>query len=473
MSNKFDRMKKTANNCDDLNIKMKTDGKLICGCGGDNEFEYDPNLFDCRLFGIFLRKAENSHKKYQGILSKLNLLETAIFENKETGDSSVIKEKVNNIIDTYADVNLNNDTRDFITKYMTDKSKRKEDYNRYQLMSTLQSALNYIEVARNPQMSQLLTIISNWVSKSDKVLKGVSVSQQEVNQDLVLNPTAADIQIQNINNQQASNTRNVERMVMEQIKPEQPYKETEQDTQEQHKKNIQTIMNIANVLSSSISKSYFEPLLNKLSEYKTKVETIKDKVIYTKHFHTILYTGENQRNLFDIFRKLNEKLNEIKPTRTSEESKHIFKSLKQIFQNYNDSIGTYSHTNLTKRKSFISSLYMYILLSDKLKDHEDFKSLTDRNNINNTKARSIITDNLKKLLHSQKEEYITHSESFKNETSTKEGLQNIKKNIKETGNLNDNSSLLTELINGKDGKEKYIKFDYNPPNSSSSSFASS
>ena len=163
----------------------------------------------------------------------------------------------------------------------------------------------------------------------------------------------------------------------------------------------------------------------------------------------------------------------VEPFLTAKLSRKIHKSLTQFFQNYNNSMGTYSHRDLNERKSFISDLYMYILLSDKLKDHEDFKSLTDQNNINNTKARSIITDNIKKLLHSEREVYKTHPESFTNERSTKEKLKIIRKDIKDTSKFNDNPSLLTELINGKDGKEKYIKFDYSPPKSSLTSSLSS
>ena len=146
MSDKYNQMKNIKNKCGnkDLLTEMKSNGNLVCGCEGDNRFEYDPNIFDCRLFGLFLRKAENSHNKYKGLLSELNIIETAIFENKETGDDAVIEGKLNNIFDKYADINLSNDLRTFIVKYITDKTKKREDFNRYQVMSTLQSTMNFI-----------------------------------------------------------------------------------------------------------------------------------------------------------------------------------------------------------------------------------------------------------------------------------------------------------------------------------------
>ena len=460
MSTNFEGMKKTTNNCDDLSVKMKTNGKLICGCGGDNEFEYDPNLFDCRLFGLFLRKAENSHKKYRGILSKLNLLETAIFENKETGDSSVIEQKVRNIIDQFSDINLNNQTRTFITKYMTDKSKRKEEYNRYQLMSTLQSALNYIEVARNPQMAQLLTIVSNWVSKSDKILKGESVSQQEVNQELILKPEEVDtkFQTQAQVNVQQQDTRDIAKLSLEQEKAKQKYDKDEEYKNDKEK--IDRIMVLVNTLNKALP-NYFDALLSKLNDYKNRFEVLKDKFIYKKHFKEMLYSGENKRLLFDIFRKINEKMNSVVKDRTSEESKKIQKELSTIFGNYTSIISAYNvrmDQGVKTRSEFISNLYTVLLLSKELENNKDFISLM--NDVKTSmKTRSIISTNLKKLLQDQKNEYSSGT-SFENQKDVEKKLKEIDKNIRTSGKFEYDTDLITQLIEGKKDKEKYINFEY-------------
>ena len=466
MSTSFDQMKKTSNKCDDLNVKMKTDGKLMCGCGGDNEFDYDPNLFDCRLFGLFLRKAENSHEKFRPILSKLNLLETAIFENKETGDSSVIEQKVNNIINEFSDINLNNQKRDFIVKYMIDKTKRKEDYNRYQLMSTLQSALNYIEVARNPQMTQLLTIVSNWVSKSDKILKGVSVSQQEVNQELVLTPEKAgeEIQAKAKANVQKADTRDAGKLALQQEKPKEPY--SDNNKFQADKTKVDRIMMLLNTLNKAMP-NYFDLLVNKLNDYQTKFEALKDEFVYKKHFRDILYKRENERLLFDIFKTFNDKMSIILPSRTSEESKKTQKSLTTIFNNYSSSISTYS-SSIQPRDRFISDLYTFILFSKELENKPEFKTLLDNPSNNSMKVKRIITDNLKQLLKDQNRGY-SNKEKFKLQQEVTPELNAITKSIKDTGKFEENSDLITSLIEGINNKEKYINFDYDEPKNSSSS----
>lgn len=466
MSTSFDQMKKTSNKCDDLNVKMKTDGKLMCGCGGDNEFDYDPNLFDCRLFGLFLRKAENSHEKFRPILSKLNLLETAIFENKETGDSSVIEQKVNNIINEFSDINLNNQKRDFIVKYMIDKTKRKEDYNRYQLMSTLQSALNYIEVARNPQMTQLLTIVSNWVSKSDKILKGVSVSQQEVNQELVLTPEKAgeEIQAKAKANVQKADTRDAGKLALQQEKPKEPY--SDNNKFQADKTKVDRIMMLLNTLNKAMP-NYFDLLVNKLNDYQTKFEALKDEIFYKKHFRDILYKRENERLLFDIFKTFNDKMSIILPSRTSEESKKTQKSLTTIFNNYSSSISTYS-SSIQPRDRFISDLYTFILFSKELENKPEFKTLLDNPSNNSMKVKRIITDNLKQLLKDQNRGY-SNKEKFKLQQEVTPELNAITKSIKDTGKFEENSDLITSLIEGINNKEKYINFDYDEPKNSSSS----
>lgn len=466
MSTNFERMKKTKNKCDDLNVKMKTDGKLICGCGGDNEFEYNPNLFDCRLFGLFLRKAENSHKKYKGILSKLNLLETAIFENKETGDSSVIQQKVNNIIDEFSDINLNNQTRDFIVKYMTDKTKRKEDYNRYQLMSTLQSALNYIEIARNPQMEQLLTIVSTWVSKSDKIIKGVSVSQQEVNKELTLTPADVVTKIQPTNNIQS---RDAKQLVLEGLKAKKPYSKDEDFQRDA--RNVKQIMLLLDVLSKNVP-NYFDSLKNKLSDYQTKFETLKDENIYKEKFHDYLFSGEDKRLVFDTFRKLNEKMDSLSEKETTDENlKKTKKSLNKIFDNYRRNISKYNSgrisSSIESRDNFISNLYTLLLLSKDLENNSEFKSLMEYRSVKNSmKTRSIISDNLQKLLDNQYKDY-ARGTTFKLQFEIKDNLTNMNTSIKDTGKFEESSNLITSLIEGRNNKEKYINFDYDEPKNSS------
>ena len=320
MSNKFDKAKQVSSKCDDLNVEMKTSGKLTCGCGGSDEFEYDPNLFDCRLFGLFLRKAENSPKKYQFVLSKLNLLETALMEGKFEKTKDKVAERTREIIKSDKDNTYTNDTIQFIIDYMNDNAKSKQDFNRYQLMATLQSALNYVEIARNPQLSQLLTIVSNWVSKSDKIIKGVSVTQQEVNQDLILRPE--DAQFQNRGNIQETDSRDAGELALRQEKAVEPY--TDNDKFEKDKMRVEKIMRLLNTFNKALpGGNYFDPLSSKFNQYQERLKALKDETIYKKHFRDILYSGsdEKERLLFDIFRKLNEKMDSTLENRTSEESK--------------------------------------------------------------------------------------------------------------------------------------------------------
>ena len=471
MSNKFDKAKQVSSKCDDLNVEMKTSGKLTCGCGGSDEFEYDPNLFDCRLFGLFLRKAENSPKKYQFVLSKLNLLETALMEGKFEKTKDKVAERTREIIKSDKDNTYTNDTIQFIIDYMNDNAKSKQDFNRYQLMATLQSALNYVEIARNPQLSQLLTIVSNWVSKSDKIIKGVSVTQQEVNQELVLTPEKAGEEFQANANVQKADTRDAVELGLRQQKADNPYKV---DTNfDKDKIKVDKIMKLLNTFNKALpGENYFAPLSSKLDEYQKRFEALRDEAVYKKEFRDILYSGEKERLLFDIFRKLNDKMNTVVKERTSEDSKKIQKSLTTIFSNYSNSISTYSSrisSSIQPRDRFISDLYTFILLSKELENKQDFKDLINSQvDKNSMKAKSIITDNLKKLLKNQHRGY-SNKEEFKLQKEVSTTLNNITKTIQDTGKFDDDANLVSQLIEGKDGKEKYINFDYNESSSSSSS----
>lgn len=465
MSNKFDKAKQVSSKCDDLNVEMKTSGKLICGCGGDNEFEYDPNLFDCRLFGLFLRKAENSHKKYQFVLSKLNLLETAIMEGKFQKTKDKVAETIREIINSDEDNTYNNETVKFIIDYMNDNAKNKQDFNRYQLMATLQSALNYVEISQNPQLSQLLTIVSNWVSKSDKMLKGVSVTQQEVNQELVLKPEEAGAQFQAKANKK-TDTRDAGQLALQQQKPTKPY--TSEDKFNKDKKQVTKIMSILNILNKALP-GYFDPLSDKLNEYQNQFNS-RDEGIYINKFRNILYSLEKERLLFDIFRKLNEQMNSILKDRTSEESKKNKESLKTIFRNYSSNIENYKKSNRSRnRNRFISDIYTFLLLSKEIENRQEFKALMENPSIGNSmKVKSIISNNLNKLLKEEYDDYSNDRYDFPLERSIFGTLNNITNSIGESGSFKDDAGLVSQLIEGKNDREKYINFDYNESSSSSS-----
>ena len=474
MSNKFDKVKQVSSKCDDLNVEMKTSGKLTCGCGGSDEFEYDPNLFDCRLFGLFLRKAENSPKKYQFVLSKLNLLETALMEGKFEKTKDKVAEQIREIIKSDKDNTYTNDTIQFIIDYMNDNAKSKQDFNRYQLMATLQSALNYVEIARNPQLSQLLTIISNWVSKSDKIIKGVSVTQQEVNQDLILRPE--DAQFQNRGNIQETDSRDAGELALRQEKAVEPY--TDNDKFEKDKMRVEKIMRLLNTFNKALpGGNYFDPLSSKFNQYQERLKALKDETIYKKHFRDILYSGsdEKERLLFDIFRKLNEKMDSTLENRTSEESKKIKKALTAIFSNYTGSIQSYKSSSITNRVlprfEFISNLYTFLLLSKELEKHPNFIELMEKSSKskNSMKAKTIISNNLKKLLKEERDDYVRDTDpnkpKFPLQVEVTPTLNNITKSIQNTGKFDEdanvNTKLITQLIKGIDGKEKYIDFENN------------
>ena len=210
---KYSLMKNISGKCsgEKMHPNMKTDKSLMCGCGTGKEFDYDANIFDCRSFGLFLRKAENSHKKYKGLLQKLNILESAIFENKETGSATEIETKLLSIFDQFDDINLESETRKFIIQYINDRSKNRDDFNRYQVMSTLQSTINFIEYVNNPRLIDVLQAVTQWVTESKKIIEGRTTSSSDVSnliakqadQDAYQEKKTDDIQIGLIENQQA------------------------------------------------------------------------------------------------------------------------------------------------------------------------------------------------------------------------------------------------------------------------------
>lgn len=463
MSNKYTLMKNVSNKCadDKLHPKMKTNGTLMCGCGTGKEFDYDPNIFDCRLFGLFLRKSENSHNKYKGLLQKLNILESAIFENKESGDVQEIQNKVNEIINQFNNINIASDTRQFIIEYMSDKSKKRDDFNRYQVMSTLQSTINFIEYVNNPKLADVLLAVSQWVTESKKIIEGRSVSSSDISGII-------GKQGEQIIREDTTRYKNMEEGLIAKQTAEKPYPNTSEgeDNFKRHKGVINKLINIANVFSK-IFPEYFSVLMDELEMKRKVFETIRDEQIYRSYYRPLLYNDNNKdRPIFDIFRKLNEKLSSIRKGDSTEESKVIKDILSSVFIYYQNNISEFRRHE--KRFEFISYLYSYILLSSKIRDNREYQLLYNDDRIgkkNDFITKKVLFKNIEKILKGQINQYRDNEKSGKigldNENKTFPLLENVFKTIEEEGVFKENDELLENLVNGINGSEKYIRFE--PP----------
>ena len=89
------------------------------------------NMIQIYLIAVFLvffyAKQKNSPKKYQFVLSKLNLLETALMEGKFEKTKDKVAERTREIIKSDKDNTYTNDTIQFIIDYMNDNAKSKQD----------------------------------------------------------------------------------------------------------------------------------------------------------------------------------------------------------------------------------------------------------------------------------------------------------------------------------------------------------
>lgn len=474
---KYSLMKNISGKCsgEKMHPKMKTNKTLMCGCGTGKEFSYDANIFDCRSFGLFLRKAENSHNKYKGLLQKLNIMESAIFENKETGNATEIETKLLNIFDQHDDINIPDETRKFIIEYMNDKSKNRDDFNRYQVMSTLQSTINFIEYVNNPRLADVIQAVTLWVAESKKIIEGRTTTSSDVS-----NLIAKQEDVRVVQKEPAvKKSEDIQTGLIEKQKAEKPYPDNEDGKEDfnRHLNNVKQVMNIASVFSK-ISPEYFEPLLKFLDERKKVFETIRDENIYRSVFRKLIYDdGSKRRPVIDILRKLHETLSSKNTESMSDEFKTIKDSLNSIFSYYNSNRSDFSKYETNKNRfPFISKLYAYLIMSDLVKQNSDYKRLFEDTRVGKTNhflTKKIVAKNLERILRSQPDEYREKASNggLENEKKVTPLLEAMFKEVSEQGAFNDNSTLLTALIEGDNGKEKYFRFD--PPETSPSSSSSS
>ena len=113
-----------------------------------------------------------------------------------------------------------------------------------------------------------------------------------------------------------------------------------------------------------------------------------------------------------------------------------------------------------------------LLLSEELEKNPKFNSLIENQSVKySIKARSIISDNLKKLLEDQHNYYARGTEyPFEKQLISDGKLKAFSDTIQNTGKFQDkdDSELIKELTEGKNEKEVYINFDYDEPKNSSS-----
>ena len=99
-----------------------------CSCldSPNNKYEYDNRFFDCKSFGLFLRK--HTEEKYQTFLDALNKIDDESYSQDTSPEDTILK--VDKLLSSSDASGLDSKTKKFIRDYITDGSKNKNLYNK-------------------------------------------------------------------------------------------------------------------------------------------------------------------------------------------------------------------------------------------------------------------------------------------------------------------------------------------------------
>ena len=162
-----------------------------CSCKEEGTtFSYDNRFFECRTYGLFLRK--HSEKEVQPLLNELHVLEKKSYEKNEINEK-----EIKSVLKKYdKKISLHKDTVTFINDYLMDESKNKDKFNLFQIVSSLENTIHILENEVKP-VQEIKSMLRNWL-------------ESDMNQDMSLNspeslPTESNNTIKN-----SSSSNNIE-----------------------------------------------------------------------------------------------------------------------------------------------------------------------------------------------------------------------------------------------------------------------
>ena len=147
----------SSSKCDVLEENVSSSKIHTCNCKSEGKkFSFDTRFFECRPYGLFLRK--HSEKDIQPLLKELHELEKKSFETE-----ALSKETIEEIIKKYEkEIKIETKTKTFIISYLMDTEKEKDKFNTFQLVSSLENLIKYIEEKQNSP-EQIKSLVSKWI----------------------------------------------------------------------------------------------------------------------------------------------------------------------------------------------------------------------------------------------------------------------------------------------------------------------
>ena len=147
----------SSSKCDVLEENVSSSKIHTCNCKSEGKkFSFDTRFFECRPYGLFLRK--HSEKDIQPLLKELHELEKKSFETE-----ALSKETIEEIIKKYEkEIKIEKKTKTFIISYLMDTEKEKDKFNTFQLVSSLENLIKYVEEKQNSP-EQIKSLVSKWI----------------------------------------------------------------------------------------------------------------------------------------------------------------------------------------------------------------------------------------------------------------------------------------------------------------------
>ena len=362
MSNeKVSNKRNTESKCGSNHIeKMKSGNKSVCGCKDGGEFTYDNRFFDCRNFGLFLRK--KSTTLINPVLVKLNAIEFGLFRGNLDKTGEELKTMVDTILSN-SGVNINSTTKQFITDYIFDGNKNKDNYNRYQIMATLQDTINNIETSPG-DLNAVFKVIEQWVSESKRILRGERTRSTEKMDDIIKRHTPhRDGHINNIRSLETQLETSEKSKLDE-------FDKYNSDKIELARSRIHKLRYLLDFINKNLDPNdthhYFTKYEEKLdTDYKSFKNSGSKKIIYP-HLSLISYTSDTnmaERPFIDIFFKILDNIDEDK----IEKNSTLVEKISGIESRYTKLKSTnykkYGEEYLKKYNIYINNLLFYLITS--------------------------------------------------------------------------------------------------------------
>ena len=191
----------SSSKCDVLEENVSSSTIHTCNCKSEGKkFSFDTRFFECRPYGLFLRK--HSETDVQPLLNELHELEKKSFETEPLS-----KETIEEIIKKYEkEIKIEKKTKSFIISYLMDTEKEKDKFNTFQLVSSLENLIKYVEEKQNSP-EQIKSLLSKWMqgNMNDDVTIDEQMNNTSMNQVQMPSTSTSEETSSNLPNMQNTN----------------------------------------------------------------------------------------------------------------------------------------------------------------------------------------------------------------------------------------------------------------------------